>query len=222
MSKFAPFSSPEFSNFCHSRTVAIAAGAVFGGLFVLVLGIFFVVFLYPRRKWPRCIAWIDRRPKPYFDERLGRVTFGIPPTHHSPYVSTLPQLSRTSFLDSESNYSQTNSFQHLQTSIPTHPAPANFSSSSDTETPPFIATNSDSRTPSSSSHTYAMEPAVQIDVHSVESPSTPVTPTSSRGLTKEQIIVIDNLRRSNVPPAGIAHLIEVMKKGNMGLSTGVS
>ncbi|KIM79131.1 hypothetical protein PILCRDRAFT_823710 [Piloderma croceum F 1598] len=44
------------------------------------------------------------------------------------------------------------------------------------------------------------------------SPFPPPTFTPGRELTLEQTVVLDGLRNANVPPAEIAHLMEVMKR----------
>ena len=163
------------------------------------------VLLCRRRKLPRQVTGIDPWINP--------VTFEARPAPYDP-MSNSPQPSRSSLPAAENNEWQTNPFPQLQPSAPTYPASENFLSPSDAEAYLFMAANPDSRARSS-------EPSINTDIQPVRRSSAPV-PTGNIQLTEEQGTILRNLRGSNVPPAEITRLMEVMRRGGeVGMGTGV-
>jgi hypothetical protein len=163
---------------------------------VILAAIIFALVICRRRKPSR----------PEVDPRPGPMAFEVRPTTFDPasalYNSHRPQPSASSFPATDSNGWRTTSFQPSQSSAPTHSSSALVPR----------------RNPLSG---YTTEPFMPFDVQSVGSSSAPTFTTSgqmsfsssNRELTEEQASILQNLRNSNLPPAQIAHLMEVMTRG---------
>jgi hypothetical protein len=190
---------------------------------VILAAIIFALVICRRRKPSR----------PEVDPRPGPMAFEVRPTTFDPasalYNSHRPQPSASSFPATDSNGWRTTSFQPSQSSAPTHSASAlipqsNHPSASNPETHFFMTANPGPRALSSPSPTYMTEPFMPSDVQSVGSSSAPPTSfSSSKELTEEHASILNNLRNSNLPPAQIAHLMEVMTNGReVGSGAGIS
>jgi hypothetical protein len=214
VSSFLTCPNLQHANFRLSALVGPIVGGAVGGFVVIAL-IISAVLLCRRRKPPRQVTRVD----PW----LNPVTFEARPTPYDP-MSNSPQPSRSSLPAAENNEWRTNPFPQLQHSAPTYPASENFLSPSDAEAYLSMTDNPDSRARSTSSRPFTVESFINTDVQSVGSPSQAASvPTGNMELTEEQAAILRDLRSSNVPPAEIAYLMEVMRRGGeVGMGTGVS
>jgi hypothetical protein len=241
----APSGSAGISH--SSLPIGPVIGGAVGGLAMLVAVI--LALLFYRRRQPSQNAAVFN-PQPHHSGPEMRTTpFNPPPAlygSHMPssveYAQPLSYTTPSTFsvpTSDDSNDRRTNSYQPSVSSGRTHssmtgllPRGNTLRTSNDpsADMQMLAVTNPVSRAPSYTAGSFSMGSSRHLEPQSRSSSSAPFVTTSpppttasSRELTEEQVVYLNNLCNSNVSPADIARLMEVMRRQRQaGLDAGSS
>lgn len=188
--------------------------------------------LFCRKKPSRHVTDIDLDDSPIRLEETF-TTFSPPPAHYSSHFPSSSQsvqpftytnLSTTSFPTAHTHDRSVTSLHPSFSTTHTTSALIPRSNVLQESSVPFTEANSfmspsETNAPSNSSQVYA----TGSFTHAESQFSGSFLAPSGKQLTEEQAIFINSLRSSNVPPAEIAHLMDVMRREREeGLGAGIS
>ena len=187
--------------------------------------IIFALLFCRKKKAPQHVAAIDREDSPIsLEERF--TAFSPPPAHYSSHLPSSSQfvqpfpyanLSRSSLPTVHTNDRSVSSLRPSFSSTLTHATTSALiprSGAHHSSTAPTTETSAPSNT--------VQAHATGSFIHATQF-SGNFSAVGSKELTEEQAIFINNLRSSNVPPAEIARVMDVMRRErDEGLEAGLS
>jgi hypothetical protein len=203
-----------------------------GGIAVIAAIVFALLFCRRKKSPSQRVTEIDLDDSPFRLEETF-TTFSPPPAHYSSHFPSSqfvqpfadPNLSTTSFPTVHTHDRSVSSLHPSFSSTHTHATTSALIPRSNVlqeSSIPFTEVNSmspsETNAPSNSSQVYATGPFIHAESQFSGSFLAP----SGKELTEEQAIFINNLRNSDVPPAEIAHLMDVMRREREeGLGAGI-